>query len=191
MNRVSIGSDNGLSPIRRQAITWTNAGLLSIEPLGTNFSEIWIEILAFSFRKMRLKMLLPKWRPSCPGGDEWIISCEIALRWMSQDLTDDWSTSVQVMALWLSAPSHYPKQCSGGSLTPYGITRPQWVNIKTIMRTRQPYWMMIFNHGNIFEIKDNQKNIKKIMFNFIIGSQHCACRWPSHVRCFGELQTQW
>ena len=37
VNRVNIGSDNGLSPIRRQAIIWTNAGLLSIKPLGTNF----------------------------------------------------------------------------------------------------------------------------------------------------------
>ena len=39
-----IGSDNGLSPDRRQAIIWTNAGLLLIGPLGTNFSEILIEI---------------------------------------------------------------------------------------------------------------------------------------------------
>ena len=31
MNRVSIGSDNGLSPIRRQAISYTNAWLLPIE----------------------------------------------------------------------------------------------------------------------------------------------------------------
>ena len=38
------GSDNGLSPGRRQAIIWTNAGILSIEPLRTNFSEIVIEI---------------------------------------------------------------------------------------------------------------------------------------------------
>ena len=40
-----IGSDNGLSPGRRQAIIWNNAGLLLIEPLGTNFSEIsiWIQ----------------------------------------------------------------------------------------------------------------------------------------------------
>ena len=44
-----IGSDNGLSPDRRQAIIWTNAGLLLIEPLGSNFSEILIEILTFSF----------------------------------------------------------------------------------------------------------------------------------------------
>ena len=51
-----IGSDNGLSPDRRQAIIWTNAGILLIEPLGTNFSEILIEILAFSAKKMRLKV---------------------------------------------------------------------------------------------------------------------------------------
>ena len=35
-----IGPDNGLSPGRRQAIIWTNAGILLIGPLGTNFSEM-------------------------------------------------------------------------------------------------------------------------------------------------------
>ena len=39
VNWFSIGSDNGLSPVWRQAITWTNAKLLSIRPLGTNLSE--------------------------------------------------------------------------------------------------------------------------------------------------------
>ena len=41
---IFIGSDNGLSPGRRQAIFWTNAGILLIELLGTNFSQILIEI---------------------------------------------------------------------------------------------------------------------------------------------------
>ena len=36
------GSNNGLSPGQHQAIFWTNAGILSIGPLGTNFSEIFI-----------------------------------------------------------------------------------------------------------------------------------------------------
>ena len=40
-----ISSDNDLSPDRRQAIIWTNDGILFIGPLGTNFSEILIEIL--------------------------------------------------------------------------------------------------------------------------------------------------
>ena len=35
-----VDSGNGLSPVRRQAIIWTNAGILLIEPLGINFSEI-------------------------------------------------------------------------------------------------------------------------------------------------------
>ena len=60
-----IGSDNGLSPDRRQAIIWTNDGLLLIGPLGTNFSEILIEILIFSFKKMRLKVSSAKQRPFC------------------------------------------------------------------------------------------------------------------------------
>ena len=62
-----IGSDNGLSPDRRQAIIWTNDGLLLIGPLGTNFSEILIEILTFSFKKMCLKVLSAKRRPFCLG----------------------------------------------------------------------------------------------------------------------------
>ena len=62
-----LGSDNGLSPDRRQAIIWTNDGLLLIWLLGKNFSEILIEILTFSFKKMCLKMSSGKWRPFCLG----------------------------------------------------------------------------------------------------------------------------
>ena len=60
-----IGSDNGLSPGGRQAIIWTNSGILLIGPLGTNFSEILIKIQRFSFKKMHLKMSSGKWRPFC------------------------------------------------------------------------------------------------------------------------------
>ena len=57
-----IGSDNGLSPGRRQAIIWTNAGMLIIRTWGTNFSEILGEIHSFSFSKMHLKMSSAKSR---------------------------------------------------------------------------------------------------------------------------------
>ena len=68
VNRLTIiGSDNGLPPDRRQAIIWTNAGILLIGPLGTNFGEILIEILIFSFKKMHLKMSSVKRRPFCLG----------------------------------------------------------------------------------------------------------------------------
>ena len=62
-----IGSDNGLSPGRRQAIIWTNAGILLIGTLRTNFSEILIEIRIFSFKKMGLKVSSAKWRSFCLG----------------------------------------------------------------------------------------------------------------------------
>ena len=62
-----IGSDNGLSPGQRQAIIWTNAGILLIRTSGTNCSDIFIEIDVFSFKKMHLKMSSGKWRPFCLG----------------------------------------------------------------------------------------------------------------------------
>ena len=69
-NLTIIGSDNGLSPGGRQAIIWTNTGIFLIGPLGTNFSEISIEILTFSIKKMRFKVLSAKMvailsRPQC------------------------------------------------------------------------------------------------------------------------------
>ena len=62
-----IGSDNGLSPGRRQSIIWTNAGILLIGPLGTNFSGILIAIETFSFNEMHWKISSAKWRPFCLG----------------------------------------------------------------------------------------------------------------------------
>ena len=58
-----------------------NAGILSIGPLGTNFSEIWIAILTFSFNKMLLKVSSARWRLFCPGRDE--------LRYWSSDKMAD------------------------------------------------------------------------------------------------------
>ena len=55
-------------------------------------------------------------------------SCEIAPRWMSVDLTHDKSISVQIMACWHQATSHYLSQCWLNSTSPYVLNRPQWVN---------------------------------------------------------------
>ena len=88
-----IGSDNGLSPGRRQAVIWTSAGLIGT--LGTNYSEILIEIHTFSFKNMLLKMLSGKWRPFClasmcvhAGGCHWgsirVSSIVQVVSWMAQ-----------------------------------------------------------------------------------------------------------
>ena len=64
-----ICADNGLSPGRRQAIIWTNAGILLVGPLGTNVNEISIELHTFLFKKFHLKMSSGKCkcRPFCLG----------------------------------------------------------------------------------------------------------------------------
>ena len=59
--------------------------------------------------------------------DGWGICCEIVLKWMSLDFTDDQSTLVQVMAWCHQATSYYLSQCWPRFLLPYGVTRPQWV----------------------------------------------------------------
>ena len=85
-----IGSDNGLSPVRRQAIIWTNAGILLIRPLGTNFSEILIEIHTFSFKKMHLKLSSAKLRPFCLGLD--------VLTWINSYCEKEWGDSSMMFA---------------------------------------------------------------------------------------------
>ena len=60
--------------------------------------------------------------------DGWSFSCDNALGWMSQDPIDDMSTLVQVMAWCRQATNHYLSQCWPRSMSPYGITRSEWVN---------------------------------------------------------------
>ena len=62
-----IGSDNGLAPGRRQAIIWTNTGILLIGPLGTQPSDILVEIFIFLLKKIHFKMSSGKWWPFCLG----------------------------------------------------------------------------------------------------------------------------
>ena len=58
-----IGSNNGLSPARCQAITWTGAGIVWIALLGTNFSQILIDIENFHSRKCIWKCHLQNLQP--------------------------------------------------------------------------------------------------------------------------------
>ena len=61
----------------RQVIMWTNAAILLIGTLGTNLSEVLVEIDAFSFRKMHLNISSAKWRPFCLGLNVLICKCTI------------------------------------------------------------------------------------------------------------------
>ena len=80
----------------------------------------------FNFRSVIFKLTLVN------GGSG--ISYEIALWCMPQDITDDKSTLVQAMAWCRQATSHCLSQCWPRSMSPNGVTRPQWVNT---LRPRQ------------------------------------------------------
>ena len=60
VNYVIIGSDNDVSPVRRQTIIWTNAGLLLIRPGGRNSMEIAIKIEMSSLKNLHLNMSFVK-----------------------------------------------------------------------------------------------------------------------------------
>ena len=119
-----IGSDNGLSPARRQAIIWTSAGILLIWTLGTNFSEIsiGIQIQTLSFKKIHLEMSSAKWRPFCLGlnvliyGQKSIILLHLSAWQQATDLHDchtlciPWFPQTVLTAVWLVSNGVYDKQ---------------------------------------------------------------------------------
>ena len=98
-----IGSNNGLSPGWRQAIIRTNAGILLIEPLGTNFSENVIEIYTFSLKKMHLKMSSGKWRPFCLGLNVLTIHPVTACNWYENHVALNFLKSNPISFIWQEA----------------------------------------------------------------------------------------
>ena len=61
------------------------------------------------------------------GTDILSISCEIIVRCIWQNSTDDKSTLVQVMAWCYQVTNHNLSQELPRSMSQYGLTRPQWV----------------------------------------------------------------
>ena len=95
------------------------------------------------------------------------ISCELALRWMPQDFTDDKSTLAQVMAWCRQVTSHYLDQSRPTSISTYGVARPQWV--KTLIEYDICYRLLHYMIWN---------EIKK----FIEHDSHFECsiwEWPT------------
>ena len=83
VNYAIILSDNGWAPVRLQAITGNNDGLLSIGLLETNLNEILIEVQIFSLKKMHLKMLSLKLRPFCLREMHWRLAVAISFAHIS------------------------------------------------------------------------------------------------------------
>ena len=58
--------------------------------------------------------------------------CEIALMGLLQNVANEKSILVQVMAWCRQAPSHYLRQSWLRSMSPYNVTRPQLVNLSNV-----------------------------------------------------------
>ena len=84
-------------------------------------------------------------------------SSEIGLRGVPQNPIKDKSTLGQVMAWCHQVTSHYLNQCWLWSLSPYGVTWPQWVRI----------FIYHWNHWSKSETHDQAVLFKCIMVHVV------------------------
>ena len=104
-----IGSDNGLLPGRRQAIIWTNDGILLIITMRTNFSEILMESLKFSLKEMHLNVPSAKWWPFCLGLN--VLNTEHQESFPSTEVSH-WVWPLLSFLHFLTEGGHIPQTCS-------------------------------------------------------------------------------
>ena len=127
-NLTIIGPDNGLSPGRRQAIIWTNAGILLIKPLGTSFSETLIKIHTFSFNKTHLKMLFGKWWPFCLHLDVLILST-VWYQWCSQGNNN---TAIYWTIVWPGTVKFLYHTVLSGMILHATVQQQSWYRYQTL-----------------------------------------------------------
>ena len=103
---------------------------------------------------------------------------------MPLDLTDDKSTLVQVMAWCHQSTSHYLSQCWPRSMSPYGVTRPQWVNSQfcgfkicgILKQDILQYWIWKRT------LSDRTWIYCHSIFRYVTGIWHC-CKHFSQCEC--------
>ena len=83
--------------------------------------------------------------------------CEIAVLWMPQNLTNEKSSLIQVMARCHQTTDPYLKQCWPRSPTPYHVITPQWDKCITLYNVNRSLplcgWLMISQHGPVSQIR--------------------------------------
>ena len=114
-----IGSDNGLSPGQRQAIIWTNAGILLIQTLGAKVSEILSDIHTFPFEENAFenavcKMVATLSQPQCINRVE-----SVVMHSFSSVILLSWYITTALLCFVIQ---NQPKQSWGGDRF-YGVTK--------------------------------------------------------------------
>ena len=114
--------------------------------------------------------------------NDWLLSLSL-VKLLSFNLTDDKSILVGVMAWCHQATSHYLSQCWPRSKSPYGVTRPQWVNGKepipqTVYKLNIPhFWFIIL----VFMILSSQKFAWYQLYNELTHwgrvTHMCSSKW--------------
>ena len=165
-NQIIIGSDNSLLLCQRQAIIWTKAGILLIEPSATNFSEILIKFKHFHSRKCI-------WRCCHWNGNVWT-SIKIIEKFVPNGPINNILALVQIMA-WCRAGNNPLSEPMMLSLPMHiCITQPCWCketlilgrkNAETIqMRVAYLYHASLFYSNHIWNL--NYISIKSNLFDF-------------------------
>ena len=101
VRKKAVKLNHSLIPVSKWMKIMTKVNLLSPGRCGSNFKSIIFEDM------LQIRFMS--------------ISSEIAFRWMPQNILGDKWTLVEV--------SHYLSQSCPRSMSPYGITWPQWVNV--------------------------------------------------------------
>ena len=183
MNWVNIRSGNGLSPVRRHTITWTNAGLLAIGLPGTNFSEIWIGILVFSLKKMHLKI-------SFSG------------RWVNTDryltITSEIAHTVVLPVTTLgSRPSLWSSHCNGKCSLSYNFLSLWWDNCNLSWNYITEDWTSTVLHVFFFTVMTGQflalhsLILETWLMDGLLVTTHqmCVCVNAHGLHCCGKWLT--
>ena len=89
------------------------------------------------------------------------------------------SALVQVMAWWYQAPSHYLRQCCYRSMSPNGVTKPQWLNCSyTGQWSEYPYPELILWTETLAWINDYSHVLLWDVINY---------QWPELKDCLAKL----
>ena len=106
--------------------------------------------------------------------DTFSATSKIVVRWMPQNSTNDKSTLVQVMTWCRQATSHCLSQCWPRSLSPYGVTRTQWVKHLGLLKLRYYFKLHLMKRNGL---------IRWCMETLLCISKNIACSEPILTYC--------
>ena len=108
---------------------------------------------------------------------------------MSQNLIDEKSILVQVMAWCHQTTSHYLSQCWPRSMLPHGITRPQWVKeIRYILSISCEIALRWMPEDSI---DGKSASIQVVAWRHQLTSLYLNRCWPSYMKLYGITRLQW